>query len=270
MLGQEFAKTLQSQEIDVATFNRSNFSTYSTSEAMALALENSDVVINCIAYTAVDKAESEEALAYEINAEFPRKLAIASAKVGAKLIHFSTDYVFDGSQAEPHRTGEAKAPKNAYGRTKAAGEDFVLQNADQFAILRTAWLYGQYGKCFPKTIANALTTRDFVEVVNDQHGQPTWTKDVVDLTLAFIESGSTQKIIHAVSQGEATWFNFAQAVATSINKEKSLVVRPVTSENFVTAAKRPKFSLLETANDFDFQIGHWLERWRRAAAEVLS
>jgi dTDP-4-dehydrorhamnose reductase len=276
MLGQEFANYLATAEEDLSYlqsfkgFNRDNFDVSHDSQQLAEKLADFDVWINCIAYTAVDKAESEEAQANELNGHFVARMADAAAATKSKLIHYSTDYVFDGKSAEPYLALAPRNPQNAYGRSKALGEEALENSQANYAIIRTAWLYGEFGKCFVKTIANALKTRDFVEVVNDQFGQPTWTRDLVDLTMHYLSSGSEQTHIHGVSNGRANWFNLAQQVALSEGLDAQSRVREVDSSRYVTAASRPKFSVLNTENDFNFQIGDWAERWQLAAHSVLA
>jgi dTDP-4-dehydrorhamnose reductase len=270
MLGSEFANSFERQGTRFQSFNRDNFDLLGSTGDVADALADFDLVLNCIAYTAVDCAESEWELAEAVNAIFPSKLAKASSLTGFKLIHFSTDYVFDSQSREPYRTNDRRTPQNAYGRSKLLGEDLIQDSEANFAIFRTSWLYGQFGNCFPKTIARLARTKNEVVVVNDQHGQPTWTRDVVDLVAAYAKTNSQERIVHATSSGSATWFDFAREICRSMGSEYEHKVTATTSDSFPTAAKRPQYSVLSHEDSQLQPIGDWSARWQQASALVLA
>jgi dTDP-4-dehydrorhamnose reductase len=240
--------------------------------AVAAQVRDVDVVLNCAAYTAVDAAETNEGLAFAINAVGPQLLARAAGVAGARIVQISTDYVFDGGASEPYPADAPIAPRSAYGRTKAAGEWAVRAETGDHLVLRTAWLYGAHGGNFPKTIAKLAAERDSLTVVDDQVGQPTWTRDVADLALRLVDAGAPAGTYHATSGGRCSWFDFARAVvaAAGIDPEK---VTPTTSDAFVRPAPRPAWSVL--AHDQleavgVTPIGPWDERWATAGAPVLG
>jgi dTDP-4-dehydrorhamnose reductase len=256
------------------------------SRACRAATAGYDVVVNAAAYTAVDTAETDEASAFAVNAAGAANLARACARAGARMVHLSTDYVFDGggdegpgseTSASPFAEDAPLAPRSAYGRTKAAGEWAVRAEHDDVLLVRTAWLYGAHGRCFPRTIAEALASRDTLDVVDDQVGQPTWTRDVAELTLALVRADAAAGIYHATSSGMTSWHGFAQQVAVAVGADPERV-RPVTSDAVRRAAPRPAFSALaHTTLRSDVlssrgvaPIGDWRERFTIAAPDVLA
>lgn len=231
-----------------------------------------DALVNCAAWTAVDAAEENEAAAFALNAVAVQNLARAARRTGTRLVHVSTDYVFDGSDPQPYQASDPVSPLGAYGRTKAAGEWAARTEAPDTLIVRTAWLYGRGGQCFPKTLAGVLEKNGQASVVNDQHGQPTWTGDVARVIGDLLESGAEGGTYHATSSGQTTWWGFTRAIAQTIGKDPD-VVEAVTSEQFIRPAPRPEWSIL--GHDSLKQagitpIGDWKERWSVAAPEVLS
>jgi dTDP-4-dehydrorhamnose reductase len=212
--------------------------------AVADAVAGHDVVVNCAAWTAVDDAESHEAEALRVNGDGPRVLARACAASGARLVQVSTDYVFAGDATEPYAEDAPLAPVSAYGRTKAAGEVAVREELPgAHWIVRTAWLYGEHGPSFVRTMARLQRERETVDVVDDQQGQPTWTKDVVGRILALVDAGAAPGTYHATSSGRTTWFGLARAVFEGLGADPSRV-RPTTSAAFASVAPRPAFSVL--------------------------
>lgn len=240
--------------------------------AVATAVAGHDVVVNCAAWTDVDGAEESEEQALTVNALVPDLLARAVAATGGRLVHLSTDYVFDGAARTPYREDAPTSPASAYGRTKAAGEEAVRAALpDRHLVVRTAWLYGAHGGCFPRTVARLARERGRVEVVTDQVGQPTWTRDVASLLVRLVESRAAAGTYHATSSGEGSWFDFAQEVVASLGLPG--VVSPATSDRFPRPAPRPGYSVLghDALHRAGVEpIGHWRERWRLAAAEVLG
>lgn len=237
------------------------------------AVAGHDVVVNCAAWTGVDAAEEHEAEAFAVNAVGAGLLARAAREAGARMVQVSTDYVFDGLATQPYAEDSALWPRSAYGRTKAAGEWAVRAEHPQGAlVVRTAWLYGAGGGCFPRTIARVARERGSVEVVTDQVGQPTWTRDVADLLVRLVEVAAPAGTYHATSSGAGSWFDFAQQVVVAAGLDAS-VVHPTTSAAFVRPAPRPPYSVL--AHDAlaalgVAPVGDWRERWQAAAAEVLG
>ncbi len=213
---------------------------------MALIREKQpDVIINCAAFTNVDGCETNEDLAFKANAIGPRNLAIAAKEVGAKLIHVSTDYVFNGESDHPLTETEDPDPVSAYGRTKLAGERFVQSFADRYFILRTAWLYGE-GNNFVKTMLRLSETHDEVSVVCDQLGTPTSAVELAKM-IHFLEPTENYGIFHATCEGDTNWADFTEEIFRK--KGISTKVNHVTSEEYAAmnpaAANRPHYSILE-------------------------
>jgi dTDP-4-dehydrorhamnose reductase len=187
-------------------------------------------------------------------------------------VHVSTDYVFDGSASVPYPEDAPPAPRSAYGRTKAAGEWAVRAEHDDALVVRTAWLYGRYGRCFPRTIAGALAQREHLDVVADQVGQPTWTVDVADLILRLVAAGAPAGTYHATSDGVASWHAFAQAVAQEQGLDPARV-RETTSEAYQRPAPRPAYSVLghDALRALGVEpIADWRQRFAVAAPVVLG
>ncbi|KDN75741.1 dTDP-4-dehydrorhamnose reductase [Streptomyces olindensis] len=230
-----------------------------------------DLVVNCAAYTAVDDAETDEARALEINGDGPRLLARACAAHGARLVHVSTDYVFDGeARTAPYPEDHPTGPRTAYGRTKLAGERAVLEELPgASAVVRTAWLYGVHGANFVRTMIGLEARRDTVDVVDDQRGQPTWSADVAEriADLGPRLGPDAHGVFHATSSGEATWYELAREVFSLLGADPDRV-RPTSSAAFPRPAPRPAYSAL--AHRRWQEIGLPLPRdWRSALHEAL-
>ena len=231
-----------------------------------------DVLVNCAAFTAVDAAEEREGFAFTLNAVGPQLLARAATACGARMVQISTDYVFSGNGTQPYAEDEVIAPLSAYGRTKGAGEWAVRAEADNHLIVRTAWLYGAGGACFPKTMARLAAERDELEVVADQVGQPTWTVDLVDLIVRLVEAKAPSGTYHGTASGQVSWQGFTQEIVRTLGKDPGMVL-PTDSTAFVRPAPRPAYSVLSHAALSEIgitPIGDWAERWRVAAPEVLA
>ncbi len=231
-----------------------------------------DVIINCAAYTAVDKAESDEDLARKINSDGPRNLAVAASKNNCKLVHISTDYVFGGelSLDEIYKEDDEKAPETAYGRTKLAGEEAIKENAKEFYIFRTAWLYGD-GNNFVRTMLKLGKEREEVSVVYDQHGSPTYAVDLADIIYQALEKNIPYGIYHTTNLGFTTWYDFTKKIYSLAGVDCK--VNPVTSAEFVKPAKRPANSMLskEKILDAGVEIPSWedaLERYLKEEKEM--
>lgn len=197
-----------------------------------------ELVINCAAYTAVDKAEEQEELAYKINAVGPKNLAIASAKNNAILAHISTDYVFGGDKPtdEYYSEDDEKNPQAVYGTTKLAGEKFIEENCSKYYIFRTAWLYGE-GNNFVRTMIKLSEDRDEVSVVNDQHGSPTYAVDLANIVHQAIDKKIPFGVYNATNIGYTTWYDFTKKIYEIKNIQCK--VKPVTTAEFPRPAKRP-------------------------------
>lgn len=241
-------------------------------DACVAAAAGHGVVVNCAAYTAVDDAESAEADAYTVNAVGAANVARGARASGARIVQISTDYVFDGQADSPWAADAPIAPRSAYGRTKAAGEWAVRAEHPDHLVVRTAWLYGAHGRCFPRTIVGLARDRGAVSVVDDQVGQPTWTMDVARVVLDLVERRAPAGTYHATSSGQASWFDFARAAVGSAGLDPQ-VVGPTTTDAFPRPAPRPAYSVLahDTLRTVGVEpIGPWDERWAAAAPVVLG
>ena len=231
--------------------------------------ERPDVIINCAAHTNVDACETQLDAAYRINAIGPRNLSIAARETGAKLVHVSTDYVFEGNGTQPYTEFDAPNPVSAYGRTKLAGEHFVQQFTDKYFIFRTAWLYGD-GKNFVKTMLRLAENHDEVSVVDDQKGSPT---SAVELARAIHHFEPTENygVFHATCEGDTNWADFAEMIFAKAGK--STKVRHVTSEEYAAmnpaSAKRPAYSILDNYM-MRLTDGYRMADWESALDEYMN
>lgn len=232
-----------------------------------LSLEKPKVVINCAACTNVDGCESNEELAFKVNSLGARNLAIISEEIGAKLVQVSTDYVFSGEEREkPFREYDLTEPYSVYGTTKLMGEEFVKQYSKKAFIVRTAWLYGYEGHNFVYTMIKIGKEREKLTVVNDQKGNPTHANDLAYHILKLIET-EEYGIYHCTGKGECTWYDFAKKIMelSKLNCD----VRPCTSEEFKTPAKRPEYSSLDNMM-LRCTIGDEMRNWEEAIESFIK
>ena len=222
-----------------------------------------NVIINCAAYTAVDKAEAEPELANQINHIAVGYLAEIANKYQAKLIHISTDYVFDGENYVPYQPLDVCSPKSEYGKSKRLGEEKVIQLSEKDAvIIRTAWVYSSFGNNFVKTILRLSKEREFLNVVDDQIGSPTYAGDLASFILDNLDKidwGGT-KIFHYTNEGVCSWYDFAKMIC--LIKEMDCQINPIPSSQYPTPAKRPYYSVLskeDTSNYFKVEIPYWID-----------
>lgn len=270
MLGQDVVAAAGAAGHHVAGVGRGELDVTDAAAARA-AVVGYDVVVNCAAWTAVDDAETHEAEAFAVNATGAANLARAATAAGARLVHVSTDYVFDGAATVPYAEDAPVRPRSAYGRTKAAGEWAVRAEAPDAVVVRTAWLYGAGGRCFPRTIARVAGERDRLSVVDDQTGQPTWTADLADLVVRLVEAGAPGGIYHGTSSGQVTWCGFAREVVAAAGS--TTPVDPTTSAAYQLPAPRPAYSVLghDRLRAVGVEpIGDWADRWKAAAPAVLG
>ena len=227
-----------------------------------------DWCINCAAYTAVDKAEAEPELAFKINAEGAKFLAEASRKHKVKLIHISTDFVFDGNETYPYSEQDSPNPINVYGASKLQGEKHIESILKEHFIIRTSWLYSKHGNNFLKTMLKLSQDRDKINVVNDQIGSPTHALDLAHAILKIINKNNNAfGLYHFSNQGEISWYHFATAIFSVFNRK--INVQPIPSSKYKTLAKRPRYSVLETnkiATEFQVEI----KGWKTALAEFVQ
>lgn len=237
-------------------------------DAVRAVLEPGDVVLNCAAYTAVDQAESDPEAAFAGNATGPAVLATACARVDARLIHISTDYVFAGTHKKPYDTTDPTAPATAYGRSKLAGEQAVLDIAPRAHVVRTAWVYTGRGSDFAATMLRLERERDTVEVVCDQLGSPTYAADLAAGLLELAGRPDAPRVLHATNSGQASWFDFARAIFAGIGADPNRV-RPCDSAAFPRPARRPAYSVLSNRAWVDTGLTA-LRSWEAALGDALS
>ena len=247
-----------------------------------------EFIVNAAAFTAVDVAETQEPDAYAINANAPGVLAEEAKKIGAAVIHYSTDYVFDGAKRTPYDEADSAAPINVYGRTKLAGEQAVCAAGVPHLIFRTAWVYSSRGRNFLRTILRLATEKEELRVVRDQFGTPTWSRDIAEATVKILAQLTSQGssvansfsrisgIYHLTAAGETTWFDFARAILEEAahpspaiewfdeaTRRRSLITRqiiPITTSEYPTRASRPLYSVLSNSRlrqTFGIELPHW-------------
>ena len=254
MLGRDLQGALAGR--DVTALGRADLDVTDLA-AVRDAVGGHDVIINAAAYTKVDDAETHERAAYAVNAIGARNLATAASANSARLVQVSTDYVFNGTATTPYREDTSFDPISAYGRSKAAGEEFVLEEHPNGSyIVRTAWTYGAHGPNFAKTMLRLAGSHDTVSVVDDQLGQPTWTADLARQIVTLLDAGAPAGIYHGTNAGQASWFDFARAVFETAGLDPDRVT-PTDSSQFVRPAPRPAYSVL----------GH--DAWRAAGLEPM-
>lgn len=239
MLGHDLRHVLAGR--DVVALGRADLDV-TDADAVRAATAGVDVVINASAYTNVDAAEDDEAAAFAVNVTGAGILADAAAATGARFVHVSTDYVFAGDATTPYAEDTPRAPLGAYGRTKAAGEELVLRHPTS-TVVRTAWLYGEHGGNFARTMLRLASERDTVSVVTDQVGQPTWSRDLADAIVRLLDADAPAGVYHGTNAGQASWFDFARAIFAEAGLDPERV-HPTDSAAFVRPAPRPAYSVL--------------------------
>ncbi|RNI17258.1 dTDP-4-dehydrorhamnose reductase [Flexivirga caeni] len=242
MFGTDLTLLLQERGEDVVAVGSAECDIRSL-DAVRATMTGFDVVVNAAAWTAVDDAETHEAEAFAINATGARNVALVAAETGTRMVHISTDYVFDGTATEPYQPDHPQNPQSAYGRTKAAGEWAIRAVNRDALIVRTAWLYGEHGPNFVKTMLRLAEERETLTVVDDQVGQPTWTRDLAAYVVELVESDSPGGYYHGSSSGQTTWFGFAQEIFRVAGLDPARVL-PCGTRDFPTPARRPAYSVL--------------------------
>ncbi len=246
MLGQTLAATLKHHTLTLWDKDEIDITNAEQVNEKILALQP-DVIINAAAYTAVDACEENSELAMQVNGVGPGNLAQAAKTIAAILVHYSTDYIFNGEKEDgyPEDFSEVE-PVNAYGKSKAVGEAAITNTVDEhwnkFYIIRTAWLYGVGGPNFVDTMLKLAKEKDSLSVVNDQHGSPTFTKDLAERTAWILDTQPDFGIYHVTNAGTCTWYEFAKEIFAQANV--SIDVNPCTSDEFPRPAKRPAYSIL--------------------------
>ncbi len=278
MLGTELCHSLKKHGIDfTATDREVDITDINALESYADTINKKiSWIINCAAYTAVDKAEDEKELCYNLNSKGPENIAKTAAKLGAKLVHISTDYVFDGKSPVPYKEDDPVNPLSVYGLSKLDGERKIQKHAIKYFIMRTAWLYGEHGNNFVYTMLKLMKTKNEIGVVADQFGAPTWARDLSECIVTFIQKDcSSYGIYHAGGEGKCSWHAFALAIQDKAIQEgmldKKISVKPLITEEYPVRAKRPKYSLLnkdKIKNETGFSFPGWEESLRLFMQEI--
>ncbi|CUU50235.1 dTDP-4-dehydrorhamnose reductase [Clostridium beijerinckii] len=250
-------KALNSRELDITDFEKVK---------VCVSEFKPELIINCAAFTNVDKCETDRETALKVNAIGPQNLAIAAEEISAKLMHVSTDYVFSGDYEEPLTEYDLPSPSTTYGKTKLLGEAYIREQCSKYFIFRTAWLYGRFGKNFVYTIMNAAKEKGYLEVVNDQTGCPT---NAEDLAYQILEIALTEGygIYHCTGEGKCTWYDFAKKIIEF--SEIECQIKPITSENLNRPAKRPIFSALENMM-LNAKNMNRMRNWEEALKEFIK
>lgn len=237
-----------------------------------LAANNIDGIVNCAAYTAVDKAEANEEFCTLLNAEAPGYLAHAIEKRGGWMIQISTDYVFDGTQHLPYQEDEDTCPNSVYGRTKLVGEFNVLKLCQQSMVIRTAWLYSTFGNNFVKTMIRLGNERSELGVVADQIGTPTYARDLARIIMTAINEGIQPGIYHFTNEGVASWYDFTKAIHR-LAGITTCHVRPLHTSEYPTAAQRPPYSVLDKTKikqTYGIEIPYWEESLKECIDKLMT
>lgn len=267
MLGTDLVAVLADAGWQVTALDRAALDILDTA-ACEQAVAGHDVVLNAAAYTRVDDAESDEATAMAVNAEGAENLARASRAAGAVLVQYSTDYVFAGDGTGPYPEDAPLAPVSAYGRSKAEGERRAqAAHPEGTIVLRTAWLYGEHGPNFVRTMVRLYRERGALTVVDDQHGQPTWSHDLAEQTARMLATGLRSGVLHGTSSGSTSWHGFARAIVENLGGDPATVT-PTDSAQFVRPARRPANS--ELGHDGWARLGLAPMRpWRSALDDAM-
>lgn len=272
-LGEVVATTRSGAFEDGTTCERADFDAPAALPALIERIAP-DIVVNAAAYTAVDKAESDRDAAFRANAEAPAFIAEACAARGTLMVHYSTDYVFDGSGVRPYREDDATAPLGVYGASKLAGEDAIRASGAPHRIFRTAWVYAAHGRNFMRTMLRLAAERDELRVVADQRGTPTPAALIANITAAALAQPSVPSgLWHLTAAGETSWHGFAEAIVADAHARGLLPrvprVVPIATADYPTPAKRPAYSVLDTARlRSDFGIDP--PTWRGEMEMILS
>ncbi|PRY74060.1 dTDP-4-dehydrorhamnose reductase [Alkalibacterium olivapovliticus] len=262
-LGKEVSKLLREVGVEFASANHSEMDiTDSSSVKKIFDQEHPTVVFHCAAYTAVDKAEDEgKELNWKVNVEGTRNVAKAAEAIGAKLVYISTDYVFDGTNTEVYHVDDETNPQNEYGKAKLAGEKAVQEEMTNYYIVRTSWVFGEFGHNFVYTMKRLAETHPKLTVVNDQFGRPTWTRTLAEFMVHLVEKEAAYGTYHLSNDGSCSWYEFAEEIL----KDADVEVAPVDSSQYPQKATRPKHSImnLKKSKETGFEIVTWQEALRK-------
>lgn len=266
-LGTEICHFLDEKEIDYVGATRDVFDVTNQPQVLEYITKlKPSVIYHCAAYTAVDKAEDEgKEMNYLVNVEGTRNIALAAKAVAATLVYISTDYVFDGTSETAYETNDLTNPQTEYGKAKLAGEQAIQETLEEYYIIRTSWVFGQYGANFVYTMQKLAATRDTLTIVSDQIGRPTWTRTLAEFMNFVIEKQVPYGIYHLSNEGICSWFEFTKEI---LKNKKELTILPVTSEEFFQKAKRPKHSVMDLNKSK--ALGFHIPTWEQALSYFLK
>ncbi len=258
LLGQELIKELSGEQLTALSSKDADLRDQARIRDV-IRDSRPDWIILAAAYTDVDGCESNRDLAFAVNCEGAINVAQAAREAGSRLMFLSTDYVFDGSKRSPYEISDAKNPTSVYGESKARAEERLIEILPEVCIVRTSWLFGHGGKCFPATILKLATTRPEISVVNDQRGSPTFTPDLASALVQLCRA-SARGIVHVTNSGNCTWYEFATEIVRA--SEMPTAIKPVTTAEFPRPARRPAYSVLSSASLDAYGIR--MQGWRDA------
>lgn len=265
-LGSELTNLLKQQNIDFIAYDSQEMDITDFDKTLSIIKDiKPSVVYHCAAYTAVDLAEDEgKEKNYLVNADGTKNVAQACKEVGATLVYISTDYVFDGKTREiPYIETDKTSPINEYGKAKLLGEQAVQEILNNYYIIRTSWVFGEYGNNFVYTMQKLAKTHDKLTVVNDQVGRPTWTKSLAEFMTYLVQNNCEYGTYHFSNDGTCTWYEFAQEIL----QDDNVTISPVTSAQFITKATRPEYSIMDLGKAKS--TGYEIISWRKALKEML-
>ena len=266
-LGTELRHLLDEQKLEYVSTDSNEMDITDAEQTMSFITDlKPEVIYHCAAYTAVDKAEDEgKELDERINVDGTRNVALAAKKVGATLVYISTDYVFDGTKKEDmYKIDDQTNPQNEYGRTKLLGEQIVQEIMDNYYIIRTSWVFGQYGHNFVFTMQRLAETNKQLTVVDDQFGRPTWTRTLAEFMTFVIKEKVPYGVYHLSNDNSCSWYEFAKEIL----KDKPVEVLPVDSSKFPQKAIRPKYSVMDL--DKTKALGFNIPTWQEALVAMLA
>jgi dTDP-4-dehydrorhamnose reductase len=261
-------------DLDLTALHRTDLDITDQDAVMTIIRRNNpDLVINAAAYTAVDKAEEEADLAYAVNGDGAANIAKACKETGVRLLHISTDFVFDGNKAEPYLPEDEPKPMGVYGASKLQGEKSVMaETMGTAVVLRTAWVYSIHGSNFVKTMLRLMAEKDELNVVTDQIGTPTWARELAKVIWLIAEKKKMQGIYHWTDGGVASWYDFALAIqeeALGLDLlKKTIRIRPIGTAEYPTPAKRPAYSVLDKTSIIE-ELGYKPPHWRESLQKML-
>lgn len=267
LLGTEFVSLFEQSEVDHIGVDLDELDiTDAVAVEKMISEERPEFVINCAAYTAVDRAEVEEEIAVRVNGEGAGHVAKAAAKFSSLMVHFSTDFIFDGESQTPYLPDDLPRPQSAYGRSKLIGERAVLVAGGDHLIIRTSWLYGAAGPNFVSSILNRVSKGEALKVVDDQTGSPSWARNVAEVTWDLIRAGA-RGIHHVTDSGETTWFGFAKRVLAI--RGLTVSISGLSAREWGAPAPRPVYSVLDLSST-ETLLGRRLEPWQSALSRFLE